>query len=88
MKEHIKHNYSKFKSLNWGEVITILAIMISVGGWALTRIDRQFDRIDRQFDRIEIKFDKIDDTLERIERDNRDFHGRLSNLEGKVECVK
>jgi len=27
-------------------------------------------------------------TLKRIERDNRDFHGRLSKLEGQMECVK
>lgn len=69
---------NSFKKIVWGEVFAILIVIISIGAWALTRIDRQFDRIDRQFDRIET-------VLERIERDNRDFHGRLSHLEGNLK---
>jgi len=78
---HLKNRFENFKTLNWGEVFTILAVIISVGAWSLTRIDRQFDHIDLQFKRI-------DNALERIERDNRDFHGRLSHLEGKVKTIK
>jgi hypothetical protein len=78
MTSHIKPRLENFKKISWGEVIAIVTIILTVGSFALTRIDRQFDRIDRQFDRI-------DATLERIERDNRDFHGRLSHLEGKYE---
>lgn len=71
MATNIKNTYSSIKKINWGEVVAILAVILSVGGWCLTRIDRQFDRIET--------------TLDRIERDNRDFHGRLASLEGKFE---
>jgi hypothetical protein len=66
-----------FKKISWGEVVAICAIILSFGGFTLSRIDRQFDRIDK-------KFNGIENTLQTIERDNRDFHGRLSHLEGKI----
>ena len=78
MSTAIKQKLDNFKSIQWGEVFAIVAILVSIGAWVLPRIDRQFDGIDRQFD-------KIEKTLQRIERDNRDFHGRLSHLEGKLE---
>lgn len=85
MSTQVKQAYQNVKKINWGEVVAILAVILSIGGWCLTRIDRQFDKIDRQFDKIDDRFSKIELTLDRIERDNRDFHGRLSKLEGKVE---
>lgn len=59
------------KKLHWGDILTIIVIMCSIGAWVLTRVDRNFD--------------KINSTLERIERDNRDFHGRMCTLEEKYQ---
>ena len=67
----MKKSFDNFKSIRWGEVFAIVGILLSLGACSLTRVDR--------------KFDKLESTLERIERDNRDFHGRLSHLEGKNE---
>lgn len=78
MSTAIKTPFENFKNIKWGEVLAILAVILSVGAWCLIRIDRQFDRFDKQFDRIE-------ETLKRIERDNREFHGRLAYLEGKMD---
>jgi hypothetical protein len=64
------------RKISWGEVFAIVSVTLSVGAWSLTRIDRKFDEFDK-------KFDHVSSVLERIERDNRDFHGRLSFMEGK-----
>ncbi len=64
------------RKISWGEVFAIVSVILSVGAWSLTRIDRKFDEFDK-------KFDHVSSVLERIERDNRDFHGRLSFMEGK-----
>lgn len=93
---------TKIRKIAIEEVIVILMVWIPLGWWGYSQIGQRFDRsekeyfrqfenIDKQFDRIEKSIDsgldKICNSIDVIARDNRDYHGRLSKLEGINKCL-
>jgi len=75
------------RSMDWGQVLTIIFGTAGFMGIFVLLINRQIDMVNKRIDSLEKRFDDVNRRLDKIEEDIKDFKREVNERLNRMEEI-